>query len=133
MMKMVLARRLFGLTPDSPDMRPLTESSGEWTVTAYGHVFDTLTFRGVMVKNLRIYLMPNQMVSHDRLRFRDVPDPRGLHLHRGMDLPVALPDLIIGMDVLRHLHVYFATKEKRLYITDAALGQSALFQYRQHR
>ena len=42
-----------------------------------------------------------------------------------------MPDVIIGMDVLRHLHVYFAAKEKRLYITDAVIGQSALFHYKE--
>jgi predicted aspartyl protease len=117
-MNLALARRLFGLTPDSPDMKSVTETSGERSITAYGHVFDQLTFRGVTVKNLRIYLMANQVAPH-----------YGLRRMGGND---AVPDVIIGMDVLRHLHVYFATKEERLYISDAALGQSALFRYR-HR
>ena len=129
-MNMKLANRLFGLTPDSPDMKPLTESSGEWTLTAYGHNFDDVDFEGVQVKNLRIYLMPDQMTSHDRLRHRELADPLGLHLHREVDTNVAVPDLILGMDVLRHLHVYFATKEKRLYITDAVSGESALFGFK---
>jgi predicted aspartyl protease len=129
-MNMALATRLFGLTPDSPDMQPLTENSGEWTITAYGHRFDTLTFEGVTVKNLRIYLMPDQMASHDRLRHRELPDPWGLRLHRETSGDVGLPDMILGMDVLRHLHVYFATKEERLYITDAIRGESALFRYK---
>ena len=129
-MNMRLAKSLFGLTPDSPDMRPLTETSGEWTLTAYGHSFDDVAFEGVQVKNLRIYLMPDQMTSHDRLRHREVPDPLGLNLHREFDQGVTVPDLILGMDVLRHLHVYFATKEKRLYITDAVSGDSALFGFR---
>jgi hypothetical protein len=48
----------------------------------------------------------------------------------GPDRSVAVPDLILGMDVLRHLHVYFATKEKRLYITDAVSGESALLTHK---
>jgi hypothetical protein len=28
-------------------------------------------------------------------------------------------DMTLGMDVLRHLHVYIATKERKLYITPA--------------
>ncbi len=129
-MNMKLANRLFGLTPDSPDMKPLTETSGEWTLTAYGHSFDDVAFEGVQVKNLRIYLMPDQMTSHDRFRHRELPDPLGLNLHREVDTNVTVPDLILGMDVLRHLHVYFATKEKRLYITDAVSGESALFGFK---
>ncbi len=55
--------------------------------------------------------------------------------HRALTDPeldkVSIPDVIIGMDVLRHLHVYFAAKEKRLYITDAVSGESALFHYKE--
>lgn len=129
-MNMKLAKQLFGLTQDLPDMRPLTETSGEWTLTAYGHHFDDVAFEGVDVKNLRIYLMPDQMTSHDRLRHRELADPLDLRLHREADSTVTVPDLILGMDVLRHLHVYFATKEKRLYITDAVSGKSALLGYK---
>ena len=77
-MNMKLAKELFGLTQDSPDMRPLTETSGDWTLTAYGHHFDDVAFEGVDVKNLRIYLMPDQMTSHDRLRHRELADPLDL-------------------------------------------------------
>jgi predicted aspartyl protease len=123
-MNMALANRLFGLTPESPDMLPLTESSGEQTITAYGHRFDTLTFEGVTVKNLRIYLMPDQMAS-SRGPFRSP----WLRLPRAAS-QTGLPDMILGMDVLRHLHVYFATKEERLYISEAVRGESALFRYK---
>jgi hypothetical protein len=36
------------------------------------------------------------------------------------------PDLIIGMEVLRHLHLYYAASEQKLYITPAAPGASPL-------
>jgi Aspartyl protease len=117
-MNLALARQQFGLTPDSPGMKPVTETSGEKSIMAYGHVFDQLTFRGVAVKNLEIYLMTDQTAFHEPFRNLGGND--------------TAPDVIIGMDVLRHLHVYFATKEERLYISDAALGESALFRYR-HR
>ena len=103
-MNMRLANRLFGLGPDSPDMKPVTETSGATAITTYGHRFDDVAFEGVDVKDLRIYLMPDRPISRE----------------------LTVPDLILGMDVLRHLHVYFATKEKRLYITDAVSGESAL-------
>lgn len=130
-MNMNLANRLFGLTPDLPDMKPLTETSGEWTVTAYGHRFDDVSFKGVQVKNLRIYLMPDQMTSHDRLRHRELLDSFfRFRLHREADSDVTVPDLILGMDVLRHLHVYFATKEQKLYISDAVSGDFALLGFK---
>jgi len=122
-MNMKLANQLFGLNKDSPDMRPLTETSGERTITAYGHRFDDVAFEGVDVKNLRIYLMSDQAATRDRLRELSF-------FNSGADGSVTVPDLILGMDVLRHLHVYFATKEKRLYITDAVSGESALLGYK---
>ncbi|HEY5083812.1 MAG TPA: pepsin/retropepsin-like aspartic protease family protein [Rhizomicrobium sp.] len=36
------------------------------------------------------------------------------------------PDLIIGMEVLRHLHLYYAASEQKFYITPAASGDSPL-------
>jgi len=36
------------------------------------------------------------------------------------------PDLIIGMEVLRHLHLYYTASEQKLYITPAASGPSSL-------
>ena len=36
------------------------------------------------------------------------------------------PDLIIGMEVLRHLHLYYAASEKKIYITPASSGASPL-------
>ena len=121
-MNMNLARQVFDLTPDSPDMRPLTETSGDRTVTTYGHRFDDVAFRGVDVKNLRIYLMPDQS-ARNRLRELSFFATEG-------DRSPGVPDLILGMDVLRHLHVYFATKEKRLYISDAVSGESALISHK---
>ncbi len=117
-MNMAVANRLFGLTPDLPDMQPLTETNGEKSLTAYGHRFDSLTFDGVKVTDLRIYLMPDKIGSREKLgRFQ------------GLETSDVFPDLLIGMDVLRHLHVYYATREKRLYISDAGSGKSALFRY----
>jgi predicted aspartyl protease len=133
-MNMAVANQLFGLTPASPGMAPFTESSGDKSLTLYRHIFDKVTFQGVEVSNLQVYLLPNQVAVHDR--------PRSLFLLGPSRMPLSgsrlfqsgsfsMPDMIIGMDVLRHLHVYFAAKEKRLYITDAVSGESALFRYKE--
>jgi len=133
-MNMAVANQLFGLTPSSPGITPLTETSGDRSITLYRHLFDRLTFEGVEVSNLQVYLLPNQVAVHDR--------PRSLFLLGPSRMPLSgsrlfqsgsfsMPDVIIGMDVLRHLHVYFAAKEKRLYITDAVSGESALFRYKE--
>ena len=36
-------------------------------------------------------------------------------------------DMIIGMDILRHLHIYIAGRESKLYVTEAGTGESVLF------
>ncbi len=46
----------------------------------------------------------------------------GTHIHRQS---VTAPDVIIGMDVLRHLHLYIASREQVIYYTDAKAGRSA--------
>lgn len=119
-MNMTVANRLFGLTPESPDMQPLTLANGEKSLDAYGHRFDNLTFDGVNVLDLRIYLMQDKIATREKIRRMEGLDEAD---------DVVFPDLLIGMDVLRHLHVYYAAKEKRLYISEAARGESALFRY----
>lgn len=135
-MNMDVAGRLFGLTPASPDMDPLTVSNGDRSITLYRHHFDKLTFEGVEVLNLDVYILPDQVAVHDQARSlfllqaphgggSDSAEPNGPEY-----ASISVPDVIIGMDVLRHLHVYFAAKEKKLYISDAVSGQSALFHYK---
>ncbi len=36
-------------------------------------------------------------------------------------------ELIIGMNILKHLHIYIAYGEKKLYISPAGTGESVLF------
>jgi predicted aspartyl protease len=141
-MNMAVANQLFGLSSASPDMTPLTEANGDKRITLYRHLFDKLTFEGVEVSNLQVYLLPNQVAVHDRPRSLFLLGPSHIPLagNRVLDptdmsepegARVSIPDVIIGMDVLRHLHVYFAAREKRLYITDAVSGESALFHYKE--
>ncbi|HEV7960874.1 MAG TPA: aspartyl protease family protein, partial [Rhizomicrobium sp.] len=141
-MNMAVANQLFGLNSASPNMTPLTEANGDKSITLYRHLFDKLTFEGVEVSNLQVYLLPNQVAVHDRPRSLFLLGPSHIPLagNRVLDPTdarepepgrVSIPDVIIGMDVLRHLHVYFAAKEKRLYITDAVSGESALFHYKE--
>ena len=35
--------------------------------------------------------------------------------------------MLIGMDILRHLHIYIAGRESKLYVTEAGTGESVLF------
>jgi Aspartyl protease len=68
----------------------------------YSHTFDNLSFDGVTIANLKVKIYSDSVV-HERL-----------------------PQVTIGMNVLRHLHIYIAYRENKLYITPAGSGESAL-------
>jgi hypothetical protein len=40
------------------------------------------------------------------------------------DVSPQSPDMIVGMEVWKHLHIYYAVDEQKLYLTPAASDQS---------
>lgn len=62
--------------------------------------FKALTFQGVTVNNPAIIL---------------VPDDKSQIMGRN-----SAPQMIVGMGVLRHLHLYIAFKERKIYVTPAS-------------
>lgn len=77
------------------------------------HRFGSLSIAGVAVSNLDVDLIQDKM------------DDAMNDWHTGTLLDrrfnsVDHPPMLLGMNVLRHLHVYIAFKEKKLYITPAA-------------
>ncbi|HEY5085667.1 MAG TPA: hypothetical protein VII48_14155 [Rhizomicrobium sp.] len=94
----------------------------------YPRQFANLSFEGVTVANPVIFVRPlvygggpgvNQPGDDLRLGSRAE--------HKDDIITRLAPDLRLGMDVLRHLHIYVATAESKLYITEAAPGESVLF------
>jgi len=108
-----VAQGQFGLvmgsadTPESGELRPGTKT--------YHHLFKSLSIGGVAINNIDIDIFPN--------------------LNKGIDSGTSRPDLgtfmrnakrdegsasmLLGMNVLRHLHVYIAYGEEKLYISGA--------------
>ena len=79
----------------------------------FGYVFKTISFGDVTVTNPHIAIIPDIIGLNDPnnagrtdSRIKKEDDDLG-------------PDLSIGMDVIRQLHIYVATKEDKLYITAA--------------
>jgi predicted aspartyl protease len=87
------ASAIFGFSPDMPNLRAMT---GGNQPVIYSHVFSNLLFDGVSVGNPHINVMPDMT---------------------GKAANGTLPDVIIGMDVLRQLHVYIAFQEQRIYVS----------------
>ena len=106
------ARSLFDLTPDSPGAVPLG-TMGNSNRKVFGWTFKTLAIGGITVTNPRIRVIPDLIGgrSTDTLeadsRVRRVTDNMA-------------PTMLIGMDILKELRVYIASKEKKLYVTAAS-------------
>jgi hypothetical protein len=107
------AQSFYGLNPGDPGMEEKGAlSNGQKT---YEHVFKSLTFGGtVTVENPHVIVWPKlstrtfdraQLVGDRTKSERDLFD---------------VPDMVIGMNVLRKLHMYIAVNENKLYFSDAS-------------
>ena len=100
-------QRQFGLTANSPDMLMAAKTNG--TVTTYMHKFGILSFNGVEIHDPNLAVVDSDLLERSRAAF-------GAHVVGQIVEPW---DMILGMDMMRHLHVYIATKERKIYITPA--------------
>lgn len=103
------ARQLFDLTPDSPGAVPLG-TMGRGDAKTFGWTFKTLELGGITVDNPRVRVIPSLMGKGNR---DDIAADS--HIRRNTD--GMQPTMLIGMDVLRKLHLYIAFKENKLYVT----------------
>jgi hypothetical protein len=106
------AQRLFDIVPESPGNVPLNSLG---MAAAFGRVFSTLDFEGVAVKNPHVVIVPELIGSKDpnngfqtgtRTKMVDDLEDR--------------PDMLVGMDILKKLHLYIAFDENKLYISEAS-------------
>ena len=109
----------FNLRADTPQMMPAGDLRDGHGATVYSHTFQLLSFEGVDVKNPAVLIQTNSMI-----RNRDKSVTLG---SRAQSAEPKIPDLTIGMDLLRQLHVYIATGEKKLYVTPAGTGETEVF------
>lgn len=106
------AQRLFDLTMGGDDTPQQSTLSGDCTLKTYTHRFKSLSFGDIAVNNPQIVIIPDVMG-----RSADPAQLVGDRTKSEKDL-LEKPDMLIGMDVLRKLHVYFAFGESKMYITD---------------
>jgi hypothetical protein len=106
----------------------------------YRHKFSSLTLGHVEIKNLELLIAPDWWGRNNDMTRRMQYAPRryirsawnydmaGVGDLRG-DLAIFsnakkdVPDMVLGMDVLRHLHIYLSLKEKRMYFSAGAAPQ----------
>jgi predicted aspartyl protease len=100
-----------GLDLNAPDVIDVGTLPDRPNARMYQHVFKTLALEGISVANPTVGIIP------DLTHFLFVkPPPLGSHIQAAPD-PDAEATVILGMNVLRHLHVYVAYKEQKLYIS----------------
>lgn len=101
----------FDLKPGSEDTPLIETSKTDPFMKEYSHKFESLSFEGISVTNPKISIITDRMAAKDlkpTIRGK-LADPYSSHIRQ----------VIVGMDVLRHLHLYMAYKEKKLYISPA--------------
>jgi hypothetical protein len=103
------AERLFGWKPDDPNDKVLSDTGNG---KVYGHIFSKLDFQGVTVRNPHVVIHPNIVGIKDPNNAEQVGN-RARH----DDYIPDMPDILIGLDVLRRLHLYIAFKEEKIYIS----------------
>lgn len=107
------AESYLGIKPGDADTPDIGALGGRVGARMYRHRFHSLSFEGISIANPNLDLIP------DLLKHALSTGP-ALNSHISAQDAREFPDLIIGMDVLRHFHIYIAYKEKNLYITPAA-------------
>jgi predicted aspartyl protease len=107
------ATSLYGLAMGSADTPENGDLNEEPDLRTYAHSFKSLTFGDVAISNPRITIIPPAM--KESLERNRQSGPATAFKPR-----IDTPDLIVGMDVLRKLHLYMALTENRIYISRAS-------------
>jgi predicted aspartyl protease len=113
------SRRVFDLTMGSVDAPEIGILNGDASLKTYNHTFKTLAFGDVTVNNPKLTLIPNAVG-----RNMDKAQLVGNRAKTEKDL-IRVEDMIIGMDVLRKLHIYIAFGERKMYVSEASASTAS--------
>ena len=101
---------IYGINEDTKDTVPLGTLAGK---KVFGYTFKTIAFGDVTVNNPRVVVLPDVVGRND-------PNNGGRTDSRiGRQDDIQVPDITVGMDVIRQLHIYVAAKEGKIYLTAA--------------
>jgi hypothetical protein len=108
-----VAENQFRLKLGSPETPASGHLTGKPNSPTYRHVFSSLAFEGIVVSNPQVEIIPDLMrqVVIDAAApptGTRIADPRKLESDASM---------LIGMNILRHFHIYIAYREEKLYVT----------------
>lgn len=109
-----VANKLFGLNPDT--MEPGSVDDGGTLIKAGMHVFSRLDLGGLAAGNVHIAIPLDGLTQSTNLFHAKKTALDVFHIHEIM------PDMVIGMDILRHSHLYVSFKNDRVYVSAAGEG-----------
>jgi len=110
------AQASFGLGSASPDMIKIGDHAGPGGVPLYRHTFKSLGLEGIAISSPTVGLFDNQAETHETLQHHTGS--------RFSSLGGEEYELTLGLNELRHFHLYIAYKEQKLYITPATAPAS---------
>jgi predicted aspartyl protease len=107
------AEGAFDITKDSRGVTKRGYLNDEKSVQEYERTFKTLTIAGITFNNPKLSLIPDLLRNH---QINDHRPKINSHIDTSTE-PEGVDDVILGLEQLRHLHVYIAYKEQKLYIS----------------
>lgn len=112
-MRMPTAKRDFGVTADTQGLEPYPAINGDAFLDGYLHNFSKLSLGAIGVDRPQILLVPDVMNRNaDR-------SPLARSRARRHNDGLALPELTLGMDVMKNLRLYISFSEQALYVAPA--------------
>jgi hypothetical protein len=103
----------------APGNKAVNNVNGEKTLKAYMHRFSKLTFGGVTIDN------PDIMILEDRMNRNGDKAQQTSNRALANNADMVLPNMVVGMSMLKDLHVYIAFGENRLYLTQTKVSAAA--------
>jgi len=115
-MRLATAEGRLDLSLDSPDVHKIGQGTGVEGVKldTYTHVFKSLTFGDITLHDTTMMIMPINTAAH--------VEKIGSHLKENA---TDEPDVLVGMSLLKMLHVYLSYSENALYYTIGKPKQAA--------
>lgn len=110
-----VAKREFDIEPNPAELVPVPDSISASVppLMGYYHTFSSLSFGGVTVKNLRVLVVQDALSKGgDKTRYTSRLAP----LNSGPKIS----HLVLGMNVLKYLHINIAPRTGKLYISAAS-------------
>jgi hypothetical protein len=112
-MRLPVARRDFGLEPGGAGMTIYPAINGDTFLNGHLRHFGKMSFGGMTIDRPEILIVPD--VMNRKADRSPMADNRTLQHNAGL----VLPELSLGMDVLKHLHLYLSFGEQALYVAPA--------------